>query len=52
MVGFAFLALGLVEGFGQFGTRDRLAGELVKGLAEELRAKESTMYPRGFATTL
>ena len=51
VVGFALLALGLVESFGPFGAMDRLAGELVKGLAEELWAEESAMYPAGFPTT-
>jgi hypothetical protein len=51
MVRFALLALGLVEGFSPFGARDRL-GELVKGLAEELRAEESTVNPAGFPATL
>ena len=48
MVGFALFTLGLVEGFGPFGARDRLAGELVKGLAEELWAEESAMYQQDF----
>ena len=52
VVGFTFLTLGLIEGFGPFGARDRLAGELVKGLAEELWAEQSPMYPAGFSTAL
>jgi hypothetical protein len=52
VVAFALLALRLVEGFGPFGTRNRLGCELVKGLAEELWAEDSTMYPAGFPTTL
>ena len=52
MVGFALLALGLVEGFGPFGAMDRFAGELVKGLAEEFWAEQSPMYPAGFSTAL
>ena len=52
VMGFTLLALRLVEGFGPLGAMDRLAGELVKGLAEELWAKESAMYPAGFPTTL
>ena len=50
VVGFALLALGLIEGFSPFGARDRLAGELVKGLAEKLWAEQSTMNPAGFST--
>ena len=52
MVGFALLALGLIEGFSPFKAMDRLAGELVKGLAEELRTQEPTVNPTGFATAL
>jgi hypothetical protein len=50
VVGFALLALGLVEGFSPLGAGDRFAGELVKGLAEKLWAEQSTMNPAGFST--
>jgi hypothetical protein len=39
VVGFTLFALGLVEGFSPLGARDRLASELVKGLAEEFWAE-------------
>jgi hypothetical protein len=46
VVGLAFLALRLIEGVSALGAMDRLASELVKGLAEELWAEESTVDTR------